>query len=1095
MTTPAPRAVFLSYASQDAEAAKCICDALRSSGIEVWFDTDGGLETGDEWDAKIRRQIKECVLFVPVISANTEARHEGYFRIEWDLAAERARGIAHGVPFILPVVIDDTQQPQALVPDRFRTVQWTRARDGILAPETRAKFAKLWSHRIGLAKATVRASAEDFPTADDSTASPGIPRRTRSRIAIGVSVGVVALIVVTAAVMFSRRPVAVKESSPSLSTAVQTGQFPRDPELRRALELTTTVNSIREDYFLAEEIAKRAVDRAPSDADAVTVMAHVQAAIVLRNFDFTADRTTVARRYCERAVQLAPDNPVALSALALFLRGRGNDLPRAEELARRATQLAPDEVWPWRVLSQIVRTVRQDEGVTLAEQVATRFPRDPLAHYELSLAYRDRGRYADAERELDATIALAPVSNALDWKARFALMHGDVPAMKQWLDRMPARVRSEERAVTTSVAYAFFSGDSEYGLNALGRYSESWFYDVANYQGPKALLQALLLERRGSVELARTHYEAALIQIQRNRTERPNDPSTHHCEALALVGLGRLEEARTAHRAAMELHRRPARIPAFSLWFAAALPRTLLVGDRETALALARDYAQDPESRQTARQRLTIDPRLVKFRDDPELIAILAEPAAPVTSAARTDMAVPVDDKSVAVLAFANLSDDKANEYFSDGISEELLNVLAKVPGLKVSARTSAFHFKGKDTPVPEIAKQLGVAYVVEGSVRKAGDKVRITAQLIKAADGFHVWSDTFTRDLKDVFAVQDEIAGLIAQKLSIKLQASDVTAASTAESYDLLLQARHFARQESNAGWRRAIELYQKVLTAAPHSASAWAGIADAYVQLGRFNGMPALEAMNEARTAARRALEFEPHEPTALAALGWVARTADWNWREARRYFARALAAQPGNSAIISANAILELNLGNTDGALTLAERAVAVDPLNASAYFNLGVVYYMLKRPADALPAYDRAIALAPTAEEYHCHRAVILALLGRHAEARLAWEAEPHPGYRRVAIGHCAALSGDRAEASRALAELIANHADDFPGYISDVCASQGDLTGALDWFDRAISRRDNSVPWFKCDLWHVPLRDHPRWLELIRRIGLSDDQLK
>src|SRR6478609_2245846 len=125
------KAVFLSYASQDAEAAKKICEALRAAGVEVWFDTDGGLEHGDEWDAKIRRQIKECVLFIPVISANTQARHEGYFRLEWDLAAERARTIASGVPFILPVLIDETREPEALVPDRFRMVQWTKLPGGV----------------------------------------------------------------------------------------------------------------------------------------------------------------------------------------------------------------------------------------------------------------------------------------------------------------------------------------------------------------------------------------------------------------------------------------------------------------------------------------------------------------------------------------------------------------------------------------------------------------------------------------------------------------------------------------------------------------------------------------------------------------------------------------------------------------------------------------------------------------------------------------------------------------------------------------------------------------------------------------------------
>ena len=146
------KAVFLSYASQDAEAARRICDALRSGGVEVWFDAEGGLEHGDEWDAKIRRQIKECVLFIPIISANTQAREEGYFRIEWDLAAERARGIASGVAFILPVVIDDTREPDALVPDRFRTVQWTKLPGGNVPPDVLQRFLKLWSHRTGALK-------------------------------------------------------------------------------------------------------------------------------------------------------------------------------------------------------------------------------------------------------------------------------------------------------------------------------------------------------------------------------------------------------------------------------------------------------------------------------------------------------------------------------------------------------------------------------------------------------------------------------------------------------------------------------------------------------------------------------------------------------------------------------------------------------------------------------------------------------------------------------------------------------------------------------------------------------------------------------
>jgi TolB-like protein/tetratricopeptide (TPR) repeat protein len=190
----ANRAVFLSYASQDAEAARRICDALRSGGVEVWFDADGGLEHGDEWDQKIRRQIKECVLFIPLISANTQARHECYFRIEWELAAERAMGIASGVAFILPVVIDDTCEPEALVPDRFRKVQWTRLPGGVVPPEVHARFLKLWSHRVGLVSHEQKRAVAATGNAAASLASSPAPSRGKLyAIIAAVAVAAVAL--------------------------------------------------------------------------------------------------------------------------------------------------------------------------------------------------------------------------------------------------------------------------------------------------------------------------------------------------------------------------------------------------------------------------------------------------------------------------------------------------------------------------------------------------------------------------------------------------------------------------------------------------------------------------------------------------------------------------------------------------------------------------------------------------------------------------------------------------------------------------------------------------------------------------------------
>jgi hypothetical protein len=252
---PSPKgAVFLSYASQDAEAARRICEALRASGVEVWFDADGGLEHGDEWDRKIRRQIKECVLFIPIISANTQARHEGYFRLEWELAAQRAMSIASGVPFILPVVIDDTREPDALVPDRFRMVQWTRLRGGEVPADVQQRFLKLWSHRTGVLKHEQREAGRPRPAErDDGVASPA--RSTAGRRVPAAAWGVVALAVVLVAVgYFSLKR--STESAPIPAPNAGAGTHPPIAEksaapLTEARQLTLKARALIDDDLLA----------------------------------------------------------------------------------------------------------------------------------------------------------------------------------------------------------------------------------------------------------------------------------------------------------------------------------------------------------------------------------------------------------------------------------------------------------------------------------------------------------------------------------------------------------------------------------------------------------------------------------------------------------------------------------------------------------------------------------------------------------------------------------------------------------------------------------------------------------------------------
>ncbi|MBX3738800.1 MAG: tetratricopeptide repeat protein [Candidatus Didemnitutus sp.] len=660
----ANKAIFLSYASQDAEAAKRICDALRASGIEVWFDVEGGLETGDEWDAKIRRQIKECVLFLPLISANTQAREEGYFRIEWDLATERARGIASGVPFILPIVIDDTREPNALVPDRFRSVQWTRAPGGELPAATQAKFAKLWSHRAGVARhqAAVASAVSDTPTIP---AAPTPPRKTGLWLAVGaaiVAVGAVALVLTrhedkSAA---ASKPPATPSVAPVSETKTSAARdWPRSPELKRVITLLDGIEVIPEDFRLAEEIAQRELDKNPGDAEALTVMARVHSMWLLRGWDRSSARYQKAKSTAERALQLAPDEPEALIALAIHLYARGAEAQRAVDLAQRAVDLRPDEPRFHRIRDNClwilylptgsvfldnagdVSTPGLLKALAAAQHTVELFPKDAIVRYELSRHYRDIGMWKEFERTTEETLALGKIANALVWKgrARFGL-HGDLEGMKAVLDQVPARVRSIERTVFGYFLYSAFTGHTAEGLEALNSFTDSWMIDF-DYRGPKALLTGALQELDGKKQLARVQYEVALTELLRGRARNPEDSQSFLNEAWIKHAMGQNDEARAALRTYNEAIERPYAISPLSTWWFQALPANLLIGDRETALTLMREAcASRSDGRATIRKRIALDPRLAAFRTDPEIVALLAEPktetaAAPVSEAAQ----------------------------------------------------------------------------------------------------------------------------------------------------------------------------------------------------------------------------------------------------------------------------------------------------------------------------------------------------------------------------------------------------------------------------------------------------------------------------
>jgi len=673
MTEP-KKAVFLSYASQDAGAALRICEALRAAGVEVWFD-QSELRGGDAWDASIRQQIRACALFVPIISANTRTRAEGYFRLEWKLAVDRSYLIAAEKAFLMPVVIDQTNDSDAMVPDRFREVQWTRLPGGA----TPAAFAERVSRLL----------------------SP--------------------------------------EPSPA--------QQPRTQ---------------------------------PADA----------------------------------AAGLAANTHVP---------------PRPQSKA----------VW---------------FGIVLVGAAAGYF--------------------------------------ALD---RFVL--------------------SKRNAQTTAAA--------------------------------------------------------------------PAAPSP-------AIGPGTISE------------------------------------------------------------------------------------------------------KSIAVLPFVNMSSDKEQEYFSDGLAEELLDLLAKTPGLHVIARTSSFSFKGKSEDIPTIAGKLRVANILEGSVRKSGNHLRVTTQLIRADTGEHIWSETYDRELKDVFKVQDEIAGAVVAALKLKLApAQDASAHTTAntEAYTQYLLGRQFWNHRNLDGYRRAVEAYRKAIALDPGYAAAYAGLATAENYVADATGDAA--GFKQAQAAAEKAVALAPEQADGYVARGWIRTTESWDWAGAQADLAKALALDAGDSTVQRRYGQLLGSLGRLAEAIAASKKAIELDPLSEPAWQTLE--QYLIAR-GDFYAAHEanhRALEINPESPYALYDLGTMQLLEGNATEALATFRKMDAPGFRLTSIAMAEHTLGQPLESQRALDEVIATHGQDAAYQIGQVYSWRGEKDKAFEWLERAYQQQDGGLTVIKYDPLLLGLRADPRYHTLLRKINLPE----
>ena len=459
------------------------------------------------------------------------------------------------------------------------------------------------------------------------------------------------------------------------------------------------------------------------------------------------------------------------------------------------------------------------------------------------------------------------------------------------------------------------------------------------------------------------------------------------------------------------------------------------------------------------------------------------------------DPAAEVSAASIAVLPFVNMSSDPEQEYFSDGISEEVLNLLARIPELRVTSRSSAFSFKGEDLEIPEIARRLRVAHVLEGSVRKSGDQVRITAQLIDARTDTHMWSETWDRTLDDIFMIQDEIAGDVAEQLKVTLLGTPRPARpNDPEAYALRLQARQLANQFTAESIERSNDLYRQALEIDSGYAAAWAGLAENYINQAAY-GLESLEEYYErARDAARRALELDPEFAPAHANLGVIAMWYDLDMAAAARHHARALELDPANPEILAAAADLLDNLDRAGEAVPVWQYLIARDPANPSPHKNMSTSLRYLGRLDEALAADRMALSLAPGALGGHFGVGQTLMESGEREGALAEMEAEVYEPYRLIGLSVVNHALGRSAESDAALRQLIDTYAEGWAYNIAFVFADRAQADSAFAWLEIAVEYRDAGLSEIAVNPSFRPVYDDPRWLPFLRSIGMSPEQL-
>ena len=453
--------------------------------------------------------------------------------------------------------------------------------------------------------------------------------------------------------------------------------------------------------------------------------------------------------------------------------------------------------------------------------------------------------------------------------------------------------------------------------------------------------------------------------------------------------------------------------------------------------------------------------------------------------------------KSIAILPFENRSNDKEQEYFSDGLSEELLNMLAKIPELKVIGRTSSFAFRGKNEDLRAIGQKLNVAHLLEGSVQKDGNKIRVTARLIKASDGGEIWSDKYDRDLKNIFALQDEIAKTVVQQLKLKLlelPSTNISGTGNVESYNLVLQGNYYYDKLDKENVAKAVDFYKQALAIDSTDARAWAKLADAVSRQAWQNYIDRKTGRAQARQAALKAIALDKNLADGYIELGDGDLYDRFNWKEAEKNFLKALSLEPENPRILySLGGGLYFATGRWNDAIKLMKKCIELDPLRPLNHLNLGNILSHAGQPQDANSYYEKALQLNPQFQRAHLYLGRDYLLAGKIELALKEMHEENLEVFRTFGLALVYHASGKSREADEALKTFTEKFQHDWNYLLAELYAFRGEKDKALLWLENAYQKNDGWLVFLKGDPLMKHLRGDERYNTFLKKMNLPIDQ--